>query len=549
MQRRIFASGAAILLVILALLLPQSVLPVPAALGQIRIPAEALPNEGDIQQVLEQGREFEAGRRWGDALTHYEEALRSHPGRRDLEQRLTLAKIHFDLTRRYADSSFTGTLASTSQRRALDLYSELLLKIDSHYVNLPNWRQIVHRGTAGLEVALTEPAFRRRNLPDVPTARIIVLRDQLRRNIDQLMVRDRHEARDAVVRAAQLAQQQLGIPPAAVVFEYICGATGALDAYCTYLTGNQLDDVYAQIEGNFVGLGIELKSEGGSLLIVNVITSSPAERGGVRAGDRIVQVDDHSTSDVSTDTAAELLKGAQGTTVHLTVLSQAGEARRVVLRREHVEVSSVENVKIIDAELGIGYVRLTSFPKTTSRDLEGSLRRLHEQGMKSLIIDVRVNPGGLLDASVAAADKFLAEGTIVFTRGRSPREDFDYKAHRVGTWGMPLFVLIDQDSASASDIFAGAIRDHRRGVVIGQRSYGKGSVQGIFPLSLGQAGVRLTTAKFYLPSGQPISHRGVHPDLVVRVAAKPAIDEPVDRQDDPVLAAAVQAAREQLAKR
>ena len=143
------------------------------------------------------------------------------------------------------------------------------------------------------------------------------------------------------------------------------------------------------------------------------------------------------------------------------------------------------------------------------------------RSMKSLVIDVRGNPGGLLTASVEVADKFISDGTIVSTRGRSSSEDSDYRAHRVGTWRVPLVVLVDRDSASASEIFAAAIRDHRRGTVVGERSYGKGSVQGIFPLNQARAGVRLTTAKFYAPGGQPISNRGVTPDLIVHVNAKP----------------------------
>ena len=209
------------------------------------------------------------------------------------------------------------------------------------------------------------------------------------------------------------------------------------------------------------------------------------------------------------------------------------------MRREHVEVPSVDDVKIVDRDFGVGYLKLTCFQKTTSRDLDAALWKLHREGMKSLIIDLRGNPGGLLTSSVEVADKFVDDGVIVSTRGRSALEDYNYTAHKAGTWHMPLVVLIDGDSASASEIFAGAIHDHRRGNLVGQRSYGKGSVQGIFPLSLAGSGVRLTTAKFYSPSGQPISHVGVTPDIVVQKTAKP-----VDGQDlrlsadggDPVLA-------------
>jgi carboxyl-terminal processing protease len=166
-----------------------------------------------------------------------------------------------------------------------------------------------------------------------------------------------------------------------------------------------------------------------------------------------------------------------------------------------------------------------------------------------LIVDLRGNPGGLLTAAVEVADKFISAGSIVSTRGRNSHENFDYQAHATGTWGVPLIVLIDGETASASEIFAGAIRDSQRGTVIGQRSYGKGSVQGIFSLNTSQAGVRLTTAKFYSPKGQPISNRGVQPNMTVRTASKPVSEsrgKPAAKTDH-VLDAAIDYARRQAA--
>ena len=208
--------------------------------------------------------------------------------------------------------------------------------------------------------------------------------------------------------------------PAAVVLEYLCGATNALDPYSTYLTPDQLNDVYAQIEGNFVGLGVELKAQDGGLAIVRVISGSPAEEAGIRGGDRILAVNGRSTKDLTTDQAAAMLQGAEGTAVTLVVAAPGQPQRQLNVRRRRVDVPSVDQVRILDAQNGIGYFKLTCFQKTTARDLDAALWKLHHEGMKSLVIDVRGNPGGLLVSAVEVADRFVERGVIVSTRGRSP---------------------------------------------------------------------------------------------------------------------------------
>lgn len=523
-------------------------LPALAAPPELRIPAAALVSEADLQQVFQVGQQFEQQRRWGEALTHYEQALKTYPGTTEIEQRLTLARIHYDLGRRYSDGSFLRSLTTTSESEALEVYTEVLLKIQSHYVDSPDWNDLVRRGTSNIDVALGESNFLQQNLPNADPQRLQAARSELHRQLDSRPARSRQEARDLVAYAARVVAQQTGIGPQVIVMEYICGATGALDIYSSFLTRDQYDDVMSQIEGNFVGLGIELKAQDDALLIVSVISGGPADQGGIRAGDRIVEVNGQTTKDLTTDKAADMLKGVEGSTVDLTVVTPQTVSRKLRLRRERVEIPSVEKVRIIDPDFSIGYLKLTSFQKTTLRDFDAALWNLHHQGMKSLIVDVRGNPGGLLNASVDIADRFVSSGTIVSTRGRNPREDFDHTAHSFGTWRVPLIVLIDGDSASASEIFAGAIHDNRRGTVVGQQSYGKGSVQGIFPLQAGRGGVRLTTAKFYSPNGTPISHRGVSPDIVVRTTAKP-VDGALNEQEDAVLKAGLQVARQQLSQR
>lgn len=502
----------------------------------------------EVGEVLRQGRLLEVENRWGEALSHYEKAIRSFPDEPSLLYRFDLSRSHYDLRRRYGDGSFQDALLQTSLDTALDLYGEVLVKIQSHYVEAPHWRDLVERGVNHLDVALGETSFVVRNVAEDKRPLIDSFRRDLRRDLDRLVIENPTDARAAAAFAADLGQRRLGVPPVAVVMEFTCGATNSLDAYSAYLTPDQLAEVYSQIEGNFVGLGVELKAEQGELVIVRAIPGSPAERAGVVAGDRILTVDGRRVCDMSADRAANLLQGEEGTIVELTLASPGQAARPIRVRRQRVDVPSIVDVKMIDTTQGIGYLKLTCFQKTTCRDLDDALWRLHRSGMRGgLIMDLRGNPGGLLITAVEVADKFLQEGVIVSTRGRNVHEAFTYSAHSPGTWGVPLVVLIDQDSASAAEIFAGAIRDHHRGTIVGCRSYGKGSVQGIFPLETSGAGMRLTTAKFYSPNGRPYSLVGVEPDILVQQTARP-IDGDVLRGDDEALAVAVRLAQQWFAR-
>lgn len=529
----------------------------PASAEPVTIVPEALPSTA-LQAVLEKGRQLESGSRWGEALSHYEDALREHRGNKMLRERHDFAKLHYSLDRRYHDRSFRKSITALSAQQALSLYSELLNKTNTHYVNSPSWQTLVSRGTRGIDIALTDAEFRKVNNLQISADQLAQLRQELYQRLGQHTTGRMASTRDALTLVsdiARLVQARTGLPQTATILEYVSAAASGLDDYSAYLTADQLREVYEQIEGNFVGLGVELKAEAGALLIVHVIPGSPAERAGIVANDRIVAVDGKSTAELSTDEAASMLTGAEGSWVQVTAYTAGQQPRVLNIRREHVEVPSLEDVKIVDKDYGIAYVRIPTFQKTTSRDLEAALWDLHRKGMRSLILDLRRNPGGLLTSSVEVADKFLTQGNIVSTRGRSAQEDFNYQAHYGGTWRVPLVVLIDGDSASASEIFAGAIKDNNRGTVVGTTSYGKGSVQGIFPLGYAGAGIRLTTAKFFSPNMQPISHRGVEPHIVVKQqrVAKPTADGTMvdlgsDEQDN-ILQAGIRAARSQVAAR
>ena len=482
--------------------------------------------ETDVAELLNRGQRLESEHRWGEALTLYEDATRQHPTVRPIQQRLQLCRIHYDLARRYGDRTFRDTIAALSPRQALDLYSEVLLKIQAHYVDTPDWRRLADFGGTSLQVALADPLFIEANLPGISNAQIDRVRRELPTRVPTAQVNNRHAAIEAASAAARVCHDELGLSEPAVVHEYVCGATNSLDPYSAFLTASQLNEVYSQIEGNFVGLGVELKADQGALLIVKVIPGSPAQRAGIVTSDRIIAVDGRSTAELTTDQAANLLQGKEGSYVNVTAHTAGQQPRQLRVRREHVDVPSIDDARIIDAGYGVAYVKLTCFQKTTTRDLDAALWRLHRQGMKGLIIDLRGNPGGLLNTAVEVVDKFVDRGTIVSTRGRSRQEDYTYSAREPGTWRVPLVVMIDGDSASASEIFAGAIRDFRRGRIVGATSYGKGSVQGIFPLNLANSGLRLTTAKFYSPKGYPYSGVGVKPDVqVVHRVARPNLDD------------------------
>jgi carboxyl-terminal processing protease len=475
----------------------------------------------EIDDLLHNGQQLELECRWADALTHYEEGLRRFPDESFLQRRYDLTRLHYDLERRANDRSFRESLGRMSQAQALDLYAQVLLKIEAHYVDNPNWQDLLERGTNDFDVALGEKAFLERNVPQANRAKAAAFARQLRSILATRAVRDRQETRDAAAFAASLAADRLGMSPTAVVLEYLCGATNSLDQYSAFLTPDQLSEVYSQIDGNFVGLGVELKTQNNILLIVRVISGSPAEEAGIHDGDRIVVVDGKQVSSMSTDLAANLLQGEEGSSVTLVVAGNDGREHQYTVRRRRVEVPSVDQVAMIDRQRGIGYFRITSFQKTTVRELDAALWKLHRDGMQRLIIDVRNNPGGLLPAAVDVSDRFIDRGVIVSTHGRSAQEDATFTARETGKWKMPLVVIVDQDSASAAEIFSGAIHDLHRGTIVGVRSYGKGSVQGIFPLDGTTAGIRLTTAKFYSPTGKPYSHVGVTPDREVRQVAKP----------------------------
>lgn len=487
--------------------------------AQVRIPVAAFETHANSQTLLADVEKLEGEGRWAEVLSLLERARREFPLDAELVERQRVARLNYDSQRRHADVSYVELVRSADRQQSEMIYREVLDKIETFHVDTPDYAALYERGKQSLLVAIHSPLFHQVHRV-APTVEQIDAIDQLVQSRAQyLRITDRRSLEAAVDELSVTISQETGLPPAAITMEFACGATAALDWYSSFLTGDQYTEVMSQIDGNFVGLGVELKPTDQYLEILDVIAQGPAGQAGIKPGDRILAIDRIEVPTLGGNPAADRLRGEEGSQVVLNVETPGQPARELNLVRRRVEIASIRDSHIVDAEKGVAYVNLQAFQRTTRDEMLHALWDLHRQGMKSLVLDLRGNPGGLLDAAVDVADLFLPAGTIVTTRGRNYDENRIHRAEFEGTWRVPLVVLIDENSASASEILAGALQDNQRATIVGARSYGKGSVQGIFALNSCSAGIRLTTSKFYSPSGHAISDGGVEPNVAVAANA------------------------------
>lgn len=308
----------------------------------------------------------------------------------------------------------------------------------------------------------------------------------------------------------------------------IRGMLKTLDPHTSYLPPEAFKQMKVETSGRFGGLGIEITVRKGILTVVTPIEDTPAFKAGIKAGDRIIKIEDESTLDMTLSDAVERLRGKINTEVNITIFREGlEEPLNVTLMRANIQVKSVKS-KIYEGS--IGYVRIRSFSKTTSRDLDKVLSEFRKKQVKKLVLDLRNNPGGLLNQAVEVSDRFLnPENLIVYTQGRTEEQNMRFTTHdRVERVSYPMIILVNSGSASASEIVAGALQDSNRAIILGTQTFGKGSVQTIIPLSDGSA-LRLTTARYYTPSGRVIQENGINPDITVEV---PIASAKVEEQND-----------------
>jgi carboxyl-terminal processing protease len=316
----------------------------------------------------------------------------------------------------------------------------------------------------------------------------------------------------------------------ALIETAINGMLASLDPHSSYLDAEKYRDMQVQTRGEFGGLGIEVTMENGLVKVVSPIDDTPAFRAGIEAGDMITHIDGEPVMGLTLSEAVERMRGPVDSTIALRLMRQGSEEPiEVSLARAVIKISPVR----ARAEGDIGYVRLTTFNEQTSSALRDKVEELRkaEPRMRGLVLDLRNNPGGLLDQAVAVADAFLDKGEIVSTRGRRSDSIQRFNSRPGDLLGnLPIVVLINGGSASASEIVAGALQDHRRAIVMGTQSFGKGSVQTIMPIS-GQGAIRLTTARYYTPAGTSIQAKGITPDIEVHQASVQLLDDTSGRRE------------------
>jgi carboxyl-terminal processing protease len=307
-----------------------------------------------------------------------------------------------------------------------------------------------------------------------------------------------------------------------LMYGAIKGMLETLDPHSAFMPPNMYKEMQEETKGRFEGLGIEITIKEGILMVVSPIEDTPAFKAGILAGDQILKIDGDSTKNLTLMDSVKRLRGPKGTKVTITIMREGFvKPRDFTLTRDVIPVRSVRHELL---EKQYGYIRLSQFQEKTEGELDKTLKALEEESkgsMKGLVLDLRNNPGGLLDQAVKVADRFIESGLIVSMEGRREDQKMKFFAHSQGTIARyPLIVLVNGGSASASEIVAGAIQDHGRGILVGTQTFGKGSVQTIFPLKDG-SGLRLTTARYFTPNGRSIQAKGIIPDILV----KPALSE------------------------
>ena len=458
------------------------------------------------------------------------------------------SKIDELLTIRYQNPVTVRAIRAMSNAQAVALFSEVSQKIDERSLEPTSYDVRVRRALRNLTLALDNPAFVNGLGLSVDSFQMDGFRNTLARLAGDGQVRNYQDAASVLKSVMSQASSVKGLTPSVVGFEFANASIDTLDKFSglepadpSSRNGAELSGMKsAALEEEIVGVGVEVREHADGLVVVKPLRGGPAAEAGVETGDVILSINNREIAGMKMATSVDLMKGTSGSQMKIRIYRDGKGERDFVLTRRKVRVWTVNDTRLLNGT-DVGYLSLSRFSQNSTAELDQALNSLYSNGMKSLIVDLRGNPGGLLTTCVEISDRFLACGTIVSTKGRLSGDNMVEQATYAKTWSMPLVVLVDGDSASASEIFAAAIQENERGVVVGAKSYGKGSVQTHFPLSAIGGDLRLTTALFYSPTGRKMAGEGVTPDVEIN-------DRDGVVNGDEVLIEAVRIARSQTLK-
>jgi carboxyl-terminal processing protease len=420
------------------------------------------------------------------------------------------------ISKRYADPRVIRIVQQLNAQTGEALYVEVSQLIDARHVTPTSYQQRVQSGLQQLSLAVSMPEFQQA-LRVQPSPQAVA---QMQRQFQQLAaqggVQDLNGAMMVMRQAGQVLSQGMNVNTGVASLEFVYGALETLDQYSMFVAPEKSGSTSLGLKEQQVGIGVEIEAHPRGLMILKALAGGPAAAATLRRGDIITSVDGKSIAGMELSAAADMIGGPSGSPVTLGLRRDNMIADLTLVRRPF-QVQSVSEVRM-EAN-NTGYIKLDQFAESSTREMDAALMKLHNEGMESLILDLRGNPGGLLTTAIELSDRFLPTGTIVSTRGRTGADNSTETAKKANTWKVPLVVLIDKNSASASEIFAAAIQENGRGMIVGQTSYGKGTVQTLFPLRSVASALRLTTAKFYSPEGREMAGVGVTPDVRVNVNA------------------------------
>lgn len=309
-----------------------------------------------------------------------------------------------------------------------------------------------------------------------------------------------------------------------VIYGALRGMLSSLDDFSQFMDHDEYKELKSEAEGEFGGIGVEITLKDGIITVITPMVGTPAELAGIKPGDKIVRLNGNTTKDIRLSNAVKIMRGEPGTKIVLTIWREKEEkVFDVSIKRARIKIKSIKDAYLIEDK--IGYIRLVEFQERCARELEAALKTLEDKGMDSLILDLRNNPGGLLESAIDVSEKFIPKDEIIVsTKSRNPAQNAVYKSKGILTHpSWPLVVLVNEGSASAAEIVAGAVQDNKRGVILGAKTFGKASVQTVVPLKDNSA-LRLTTAYYFTPSGKSINNQGIIPDVLVEPG------EPKDRK-------------------